>query len=121
MPASGAFLCVVCDALECAANGGAFHCVRESQSGVVAAALQGGRRGDRELTYRFWQRGGGYDRNLRSAKDVYEKIAYNHDNPVRRGLVARSEDWPSSSAREWITREPGPVPIDWAVAPEPEL
>ena len=74
-----------------------------------------------ELTYRFWQRGGGYDRNLRSAKDVYEKIAYNHDNPVRRGLVARPEDWPWSSAREWITREPGPVPIDWAAAPEPEL
>ncbi len=34
--------------------------------------------------YRFWQRGGGYDRNLRSVKDIYEKINYVHDNPVRR-------------------------------------
>jgi putative transposase len=74
-----------------------------------------------EVTYRFWLRGGGYDRNLRSARDVHEKIAYNHDNPVRRGLVARPEDWPWSSAREWITREPGPVPIDWTAVPEPGL
>jgi putative transposase len=74
-----------------------------------------------QVTYRFWLRGGGYDRNLRSAKDVHEKIAYDHNNPVRRGLVSRAEDWPWSSAREWITREPGPVPIDWASVPEPGL
>ncbi|MCY2926061.1 MAG: transposase [Planctomycetota bacterium] len=37
----------------------------------------------------FWQRGGGYDRNLRSVRDTHEKI---------RGLVAVAEDWPWSSA-----------------------
>jgi len=55
----------------------------------------------RTLAYRFWQRGGGYDRNLRSASDVHEKIAYVHANPVRRGLVVRPQDWPWSSWRQW--------------------
>jgi len=73
-----------------------------------------------KVTYRFWQRGGGYDRNLRSASDVHEKIAYIHDNPVRRGLVPQAEAWPYSSAADWIVRTPGPVPIDWEYVPEPE-
>ncbi len=73
-----------------------------------------------KTTHRFWQRGGGYDRNLRSASDVHEKIKYIHENPVRRGLVERPEDWRFSSAREWITEEPGPVPIDWDDLPEPD-
>ena len=74
-----------------------------------------------KVAYRFWQRGGGYDRNLRSASDMHEKIAYIHENPVRRGLARRPEDWPHSSAADWILRKPGPVPIDWDEVPEPEL
>ena len=61
---------------------------------------------------RFWQRGGGYDRNLRSVSDVHEKIRYVHANPVRRGLVSRPEDWPYSSARAWATERDDPIPID---------
>ena len=66
-----------------------------------------------DVTYRFWQRGGGYDRWMRSASDLHEKIKYIHRNPVRRGLVSRSEEWKYSSAAEWVLGEPGPVPIDW--------
>ena len=72
-------------------------------------------------TYRFWQRGGGYDRNLRRASDISEKIRYIHENPVRRGIVERPEEYPLSSARDWIMEEPGPVPIDWEHMPEPEV
>jgi len=63
-------------------------------------------------SYRFWQRGGGYDRNLRSSRNVHEKIRYIHENPLRRGLVERLEDWPWSS---WPTYEHGGdglIPID---------
>ncbi len=74
-----------------------------------------------KVSYRFWQRGGGYDRNLRSASDVHEKIGYIHDNPVRRGLVTRAEDWPLSSAGDWLLQRPGPVQIDWERIPEPEV
>jgi len=73
-----------------------------------------------KMAHRFWQRGGGYDRNLRSASDVFEKIKYIHDNPVRRGLVERREDYPFSSAGDWITEQPGPVSIDWEHLPEPD-
>ncbi len=50
---------------------------------------------------RFWQRGGGYDRNIRSRKELNEKIKYIHENPIRRGLVARATDWIWSSARSY--------------------
>ena len=62
--------------------------------------------------YRFWQRGGGYDRNLRTTSDVHEKIDYVHKNPVRRGLTEIPEQWPRSSARAWHTGIDDPVPID---------
>jgi len=74
-----------------------------------------------KVVYRFWQRGGGHDRNLRSVGDVYEKIRYVHENPVRRGLIERAEDWLWSSAAEWITGKKGPVIIDWDAMPEPQV
>lgn len=61
---------------------------------------------------RFWLRGGGYDRNVFSAKEIEEKIAYIHANPVRRGLVERPEDWVWSSVRWWQGRREGELPCD---------
>ncbi len=51
-----------------------------------------------EVHYRFWQRGGGYDRNVTDPTTLRAMIEYIHNNPVRRGLVARPADWPWSSA-----------------------
>jgi putative transposase len=48
---------------------------------------------------RFWQPGGGYDRNCIEPAAIHQMIEYIHANPVRRGLVARAEDWEWSSAR----------------------
>jgi len=63
--------------------------------------------------YRFWQRGGGYDRNLYSAAEIHEKIGYIHRNPVRRKLVQRPEDWEFSSARDYLElRSPPLLPLD---------
>lgn len=50
------------------------------------------------LRHRFWQPGGGYDRNVTSIQSLRAMIDYLHANPVRRGLVARAEDWEWSSA-----------------------
>src|SRR5437762_1133567 len=52
-----------------------------------------------EVHYRFWQRGGGYDRNIHEMSTLHRMIEYIHNNPVRRGLVAKPTDWPWSSAR----------------------
>ena len=52
-----------------------------------------------EVHFRFWQRGGGYDRNITDPATLLAMIEYIHLNPVRRGLVKRATDWPWSSAR----------------------
>ncbi|MBX3324232.1 MAG: transposase [Phycisphaeraceae bacterium] len=70
------------------------------------------RRPDGSVAHRFWQRGGGYDRNVWSDRDIWEKINYIHTNPVARGLCARPEDWPWSSARSFRDPEAGPIRMD---------
>ncbi|HOI56125.1 MAG TPA: transposase [Phycisphaerae bacterium] len=64
------------------------------------------------FTHRFWQRGGGYDRNLWRVGELREKVDYIHANPVRRGLVAHPRDWPWSSWRAWNEEANDPLPID---------
>ena len=56
-------------------------------------------RGKRHL-HRFWQEGGGYDRNLHNWASIAKAIDYIEFNPVRRGLVRDSSDWQWSSARQ---------------------
>ena len=69
-------------------------------------------RGDGSSCYRFWLRGGGYDRNIWTAEELHEKIHYIHANPVRRGLVDRPGDWPWSSWRAWEHEIDDPIKID---------
>ncbi len=51
------------------------------------------------VEYRFWQQGGGYDRNIHKAETAWSAVEYIHNNPVRRGLVDCPTDWEWSSAR----------------------
>jgi putative transposase len=55
------------------------------------------RRGQR-VERRFWQPGGGYDRNVFEPHTLLAMIEYIRANPVTRGLVKRAEDWKWSSA-----------------------
>lgn len=48
---------------------------------------------------RFWQEGGGFDRNVRNLEELHREIAYIHHNPVEREFVEKPEDWEWSSAR----------------------
>lgn len=50
------------------------------------------------LTFRFWQEGPGYDRNLNNPSTIEASIDYIHENPFRRGLCLRAVDWKWSSA-----------------------
>jgi putative transposase len=65
-----------------------------------------------DVHYRFWQRGGGYDRNVFEPVTVFEQIEYIHNNPVRRGLCAKAEDWIWSSAADYSGIRVGPLRID---------
>ena len=60
---------------------------------------------------RFWQRGGGYDRNLHTPEAVRDAVRYIHRNPVEAGLCVREIDWPWSSAKAWAG-EPTPLALD---------
>ncbi len=64
------------------------------------------------VRHRFWQPGGGYDRNITSTEALRAMIDYIHANPVRRGLVARVEDWEWSSARWYAGIRPVRIEMD---------
>jgi putative transposase len=65
-----------------------------------------------EAHYRFWQRGGGYDRNIIDPATLRTMIDYIHHNPVRRGLVSRPTDWVWSSARFYEGLQDVPLRMD---------
>lgn len=68
-------------------------------------------------TARFWQPGGGYDRNVVGHEWV-EKIRYIHKNPITRGLASDSVSWRWSGAAAY-RRFPGAIgpPIAFDLVP----
>jgi len=61
--------------------------------------------------HHFWQKRY-YDFNVRTYDQFLEKINYTHQNPVRRGLCKRAEDWPWSSFLQYATGGEGRVQIE---------
>jgi len=64
-----------------------------------------------DVHFPFWQRGGGYDRNVTEPATIWAEIDYFHTNPVRRKLCERSFEWPWSSAA-WYQSGTGPLSMD---------
>lgn len=69
---------------------------------------------------RFWQRGGGYDRNVTEPQTLERMIDYLHLNPVRKSLIERASDWKWSSAGWFEGRTPNdlrpdPIPPEWTI------
>lgn len=61
---------------------------------------------------RFWLKGGGFDRNVRSEEEFAREVRYIHRNPVERQLVERPEDWRWSSVRWWMGIRQGEFECD---------
>lgn len=59
----------------------------------------------------FWQRRY-YDRSVRDHEEFIQALKYIHRNPVKRGLVARPEDWPWSTYRHYALDEKGIVSVE---------
>ncbi|MGE3107137.1 MAG: transposase [Phycisphaerales bacterium] len=74
---------------------------------------------DAEGEARFWQPGGGFDRNVRDAEEYAKTIEYIHQNPVERGLVAATTDYRWSSARAYAGIDDGLVHVDQVKHGEP--
>ncbi len=64
---------------------------------------------------RFWQAGGGFDRNVRDSWELAREIMYIHQNPVKRELVERAAAWRWSSAAWYAGEEYAGPPIDTVV------
>ncbi len=67
--------------------------------------------GQRDI-HRFWQPGGGFDRNLFDMEKVRRTIEYIEFNPVRRGLAREPMEWLWSSATARTGSADGPISID---------
>jgi REP element-mobilizing transposase RayT len=64
-----------------------------------------------DLSGRFWE--GDYDaRLITDPLSLVVRIAYDHRNPVKEGMVARAEDYRWSSAMQWATGEASEIPVD---------
>ncbi len=68
--------------------------------------------GQQHQKYRFWQKGGGYDRNITSTETLIHTIRYIHNNPVRKQLASSPDKWLFSSAKEWMGLGQGPITLD---------
>lgn len=64
------------------------------------------------VEHHFWQPGGGYDRNIYTARALARSIDYIHLNPVRAQLVKHRTEWPWSSARFYAGVEDVPITMD---------
>jgi putative transposase len=93
----------------------ALHFVRRHSPGFLVRMED--RQPSGPVHYRFWQRGGGYDRNVIEIATIYKLIEYIHANPVRRGLCERPEDWQWSSAADFARIRTGPLRMDWDLLP----
>ncbi len=101
--------------------------VSEPERDTLARAIQSLKQSvARRLALRavdpFWQ-ARYYDFNVWSEMKFVEKLRYIHRNPVRRGLVARPEDWLWSSFRHYATGESSAVEIEsqWAARRREEV
>jgi putative transposase len=66
----------------------------------------------RDGHHRFWQAGGGHDRNVYTGGALHAAVDYLHHNPVRRQLVERPTRWCWSSARWYAGQRDDVLPMD---------
>ncbi len=90
--------------------------VSQPERSLLSHAIQSLKQGvSRRLALRsrepFWQ-ARYYDFNVWSERKRVEKLRYMHRNPVKRGLVAKPEDWEWSSFRHYATGVEGVVEIE---------
>jgi putative transposase len=78
---------------------------RSCQSPMLSKV--GIRRRDGSMSYRVWEAGGGYDRNMFTPEAIRACMSYIHANPVRAGLCDAEVDWRWSSAGWYAGMECG--------------
>ena len=64
-----------------------------------------------ESQFQVWQESS-HPEAIYSDDFARQKIEYIHFNPVKAGLATKPEDWPHSSARAYLLRQPTYPPTD---------
>jgi putative transposase len=62
-------------------------------------------------TFKIWQ-SGSHPEAISTREFFYQKLNYMHDNPVRKGYVARPEHWLYSSARNYLLDDQSILLVD---------
>jgi putative transposase len=68
-------------------------------------------RGYEGQQYKVWQ-DGFFDENVFTQDFLNQKIQYIHYNPVRKGMVTEPEDYPFSSAKNFVSEGEGDLELD---------
>ncbi|MDX9858520.1 MAG: transposase [candidate division Zixibacteria bacterium] len=84
------------------------HWEKTEPDTIASIRVQVGERSVR----RFWQAGGGFDRNITDYDSAVRTIEYIENNPVRRQLVTNPTEWAWSSAAARIGKGNGTVILD---------
>ncbi len=71
---------------------------------------QAGRQNSNNRRYQFWQNGN-HPIELINNKIMDQKLDYLHNNPVKHGFVRKAEDYPWSSAADYLGQK-GPVDLE---------
>ena len=65
---------------------------------------------------KFWEPGGGYDREVIEYHEYKNSVSYIHNNPVAKGLCDNPSDWKWSSASWYDGRNNQPLEIDMTMS-----
>jgi REP-associated tyrosine transposase len=68
--------------------------------------------GKGKRVFRFWQPGGGYDKNVTDGIAARAALNYIHNNPVRKKLVDKPTDYKWSSSRFYEFKQQGPIIVE---------
>ena len=77
---------------------------------IMGAARPHGK-GRESARFRVWQEGS-HPEAICSQQFFRQKLEYIHNNPVKKGLVDRPEDWGHSSARNYVLGDDSVLEID---------
>jgi len=87
-------------------------CLEEDRARALLRLLnEWSYRGKGNTEYKVWQ-DGYHPKAIFTQWFLRQKLDYLHDNPVRKGLVRRAEDWVYSSAAAYLKGERGMIEID---------
>jgi len=64
----------------------------------------------KESEHQVWQEGF-HPQQIQHNEMLLQKIEYIHYNPVKRGIIEKPEHWVYSSARDYISGQPGLLPL----------